>query len=147
MIGIRFKIPNKSDTYISKILKNIGREDNIWYIKEEEILNKMDYLFDKEIYTNSEFKGIISKPHYIVFANIQLYKNNNIKEINNYDDFINSDCSLILFITDSEFVDVYSKEEKFIDFIKQNAIDNEFKDIKIISNESEIRKYFSAYSD
>lgn len=41
-------------------------------------------------------------------------KKKNELSINNYEDFQKSTCILVLFITDNEFVEIYSKEEKYI---------------------------------
>jgi len=150
MKGISFKIENKYDTILDKILKNIDCDSYNWYITEDEIYKeKGNILLTGQLYTNREFKTIIkNEKHYVVFANIQLYFNSSkIKKIATYEDFINSDCQLILLVTDNIFVDIYVKEKKILKQIYQNALKNEFDDIKYITNDNDIRKVFSAYSD
>lgn len=66
-------------------------------------------------------------------------------EINNYSDFLKSDCLLILFITDNEFVEIYAKNEEFIKSIEKNAVENNFSNIEIIQNTTNVKKIFSVY--
>ena len=57
-----------------------------------------------------------------MFANIQIYrKQDEVEDIQIYQDFMNSKCQLALFITDNEFVDIYAKNEEWLNTIYQNA--------------------------
>ena len=63
--------------------------------------------FDKTDYSNNEFQNMIQKKHYPVHLNIQMYyKNSDVNEINNYDQFLISSCQLIIFIVDNVFVEL-----------------------------------------
>lgn len=148
MIGIQFEILNKRDIVLDKILKKLNSTNCIWKILEDEVLNEgSSEFFQQETYLDVEFRTLIkSKVHYPIFLNLQLYKNNsNTIEINNYSDFLKSDCLLILFITDNEFVEIYAKNKEFIKLIEKNAIDNNFSNIKIIKNATDVKRLFSAY--
>ncbi len=150
MKGIRFKIKNEYDNVFYKIFKNIDCNEYAWYIVEDEIYYPAgENYFDKDYYTNSEFQKLIRYGiYYPVFANIQVYrKQDEIENIQIYQDFINSSCQLALFVTDNEFVDIYVKNEKWLNIIYQNAINNNFENIKYIEDDSYIRNKFSAYSD
>ncbi len=105
------------------------------------------FFFNKEIYLGVDFKEIILQIHYPIFLNLQVYFNNNYhnQTIKNYEDFLKCECQLILFITDNEFVEVYSKNKNFLKTIKENAIKNNFIDIVDIENKSDVRGKFSAY--
>lgn len=151
MVGIRFKIKNEYDNIFYKIFKNIKFENYRWDIVEGEIYNLdgKNYL-DKESYSNREFKKLVEYgTYYPVFANIQIYQVQDEREdIQTYEDFISSKCQLILFITDNEFVDIYVKNETWLNIIYQNAINNNFASIKYIEdNKCHVRHEFSAYSD
>ena len=59
----------------------------------------MENFFDKTYYSNNEFQNMIQKEHYPVHLNIQMYyKNSDVNEINNYDQFLISSCQLTIFI-------------------------------------------------
>ena len=154
-IGIKFKILNEYGNYIKQILNNIDSANYIWKIAEDELYvsgNNINngFLFpqEKEILTNTEFMNIISQEsYYTVFVNIKLYEKEDEVSINNYEDFLKSICILVLFITDNEFVEIYSKDENILKVIYENALENEFSDIKYITENDSKRKTFSAYSD
>ncbi len=154
-IGIKFKILNEYGNYIKQILNNIDSANYIWKIAEDEVYvsgNNINngFLFpqEKEILTNTEFMNIISQEsYYTVFVNIKLYEKEDEVSINNYEDFLKSICILVLFITDNEFVEIYSKDENILKVIYENALENEFSDIKYITENDSKRKTFSAYSD
>ena len=139
-IGIKFKIPNEYGNYLKKILNTIDDTKYVWKIWEDEVYitddNKNNgFLFpqEKEIFSNTEFIDIISQEsYYTFFANIKLYEKDDGIAIKNYKDFLKSSCILVLLITDSEFVEVYSKEEKLVKVIYNNAVENEFRDISYI---------------
>lgn len=151
MKGIRFKIENEYDNIFYKIFKNIDFNEYNWNIVEDEIyILGGEFCFEKDCYPNKEFQNIAQfEKYYPVFANIQVYgKVDEVEDIQIYQDFINSKCQLILFITDNEFVDIYSKNEDWLNVIYQNAIENNFSNIRYIEDENfKIRCHFSAYSD
>jgi len=91
-----------------------------------------DFLFERELYSDEEFKKAISNEHYAISVNIQLYQEYDDTFIYNYNDFLNSNCLLILLITDNKFVEIYSKNEKFLNIIYQIAVNKSFSDIEFI---------------
>ncbi len=146
-----FNIPNKWDNYLFQILNGIYSGDYVWKIGEEEdVLGNNGYsFFQKKIYDESSFFNKIKEQHYLIFADIRLYKNSGDMDfkISNYSDFLKSDCLLILFITDNEFVDVYCKDEKLIQIIYHNVLQSGFTNVKLTYSDSNTRKVFSPYSD
>lgn len=150
MLGIKFKIPNIYDISLFKILNNIYIKNYFWKISEDEVLTENNKsFFEENFYTSSIFRNFISKEkYYPIFLNLQLYKeweSLNKNKINNYNEFLNSDCELILFITDNEFVEIYSKNPKYLNTIYDNAIKNNYNNITKIYNLEDVRKNFSSY--
>lgn len=148
MLGIKFKIPNTYDTILNKIFSNIDFQNCIIHIEEEEVLceNNTD-MIKKNEYSSLEFKEIIKgKKYYPIFLYLQIYKSNGQKiEINSYNDFIKSECELVLFITDNEFVEIYSKKMDYLKLIEKNAKQNKFVNVEYINSINSIREKFSAY--
>ena len=149
MIGFKFKIKNEYNIFLERIFQDIDSNKCKWVVNEQEVYAKNgNDVFTQLIYKNSDIKDLMKNMCYIVFLNLQLYKSDgNITEISNYEDFLNSDCILILFITDSEFVDVYSKDSFLFRQIYNNAVKNGFTEIELIDSNVNIRKTFSAYTD
>lgn len=136
MIGIKFKIENKYDKFLFKILNNIDNENNKWEVNYDEVFKRnSEFLFDKNIYSNTDFMNIIRKEeYYIVFIKLKLYNvNDKIDVLNNLDNFKNSPCKLYLKIIDSEFVEIYTKDREILNLVKSNATNYNFKNIEEIS--------------
>ncbi len=150
MIGIQFQIKNEYHTFLSQILKNVETGNCIWKIVEDEVIDHLgNSLFHKDTYSDIEFQNMIERSsYYVIFLNLQLYDQNaKIHPIQNYDDFIHSDCKLILLITDNVFVDIYAKEKQILEVIYENAIHHQFEEIRYIYDMNQVRKRLSAYSD
>lgn len=139
MIGIRFEIPNEWNNYLNLILYNINTENYNWLISDEEIyLEGFVDLFRKSIYDDISFKKIISRnKYYLIVGNIAAFKSLNCKDIYNYEDFQNSDCEILMIIVDSCYIDIYVKNKKILEQIKNNAINNKFRNVEYIKEESE----------
>lgn len=143
MLGIEFKIPNVWGTVLNDILDGIKPEDLIFKLGYEEVfLENNEFLFKEDIYSGLEFSKLIkNKRYYTVFLNLKLYdKNTNSDDdIKNYNDFLNSNCELILIITDCEYVEIYSKDIKYLNIIKENAIKHNFSNIVDINKREDIK--------
>ena len=106
----------------------------------------MENFFDKTYYSNNEFQNMIQKEHYPVHLNIQMYyKNSDVNEINNYDQFLISSCQLIIFIVDNVFVEIYAKNQTILERILKNAVDFDFSNIEYINESLDTYKKFSRY--
>ena len=134
MNKLKFKIPNKYDVFLKKILHNIGNDKMIWIIEDVEIflinngsnLESLN-LFESVEYSNADFKNIIDKTHYAVFAEIKLFdKSESIEEIHLG---INKNYVLKISIIDNIFVEVCSENKELLNIIKTNVIKNKFTDI------------------
>jgi len=117
MIGIELEINGISTDVIRKLFNKINIDLYDFIIYENEIIKKnenVDNVNAKNIFYNNINYSII-------FLNLQLYcKPDKIKTIITYDDFINSNCRLILLITDNRYLEIYFND----DFIKEKIISN-----------------------
>lgn len=117
MIGIELEINGISTDVIRKLFNKINIDLYDFIIYENEIIKKnetVDNVNAKNIFYNNINCSII-------FLNLQLYrKQDKIKTIITYDDFINSNCRLILLITDNRYLEIYFND----DFIKEKIISN-----------------------
>lgn len=144
MIGIRFEIPNSWGNYLGIMLDKVITKNFIWKTFDEEILltNEKD-LFDRDIYDDTNFRNIIlNSKYYIIHGNILAFKSRNFKIIHNYQEFIESDCEILIVIVDSTFVDIYAKENSILKELERNAIRNNFKNIKYIYDDNSKRNIF-----
>lgn len=135
MIGIEFERENAHDNFLNELFYDIDLNNFVVDISEDEVYYNDYNLETDKIYQNGEFKS----GSYILFINLKIYpkNNNNYEEIKSYEDFIKSDCQLIVLINDVVFVEIYFKDE----FLKETILNNLDKkkikyDIKTLSNDS-----------
>ncbi len=145
MVGIKFQIRNEHDVVLDKIFENIDLKNYFLKITNEEVFDeKRNNFFEQQIYTSLKFKNLIKlRKHYPVFLTLQLYKDNkNMVEIQNYDNYLNSHCELLLYIIDNIFVEIYSKNENYLKAIKHNALKNKYVNVQDINDFSKFSLYY-----
>ncbi len=115
--GLSFKILNEQGKYLFDILESISITKYNWQCIDAEVYdNRYENLFNKDTINGEELNRIISKQNYYI-VNIQLEAYEKIedrKEIKLYTDFIKSDCEIMLCIYDSEFCEIYFKNEELL---------------------------------
>jgi len=123
MRGIEFKIPNKYGMFLKDILQGIEDDSSKWIVSYEEVLfDGTTHLFEKDEYSEKEFKDLISSPnYYLVFLNLSRMLPNGEKD-------------LTLIIDDNIFVDVYSNKSYLLEKIKTNCEKNGFEELHEIDN-------------
>lgn len=142
--GISFEIPQITTDTLYKIFSTIDISKYCWYnIKNQtEVWDeslKKDF-FCKEYYSSQDFLKCIQSNYYIVFLKLQAYSlSHNFKNICSYNDFIDSDCQLILLINDCEYVEIYSKDQNVLSAIFQAAINSNYNNIRYITDTNDGR--------
>lgn len=143
MIGIKFEIDNDYNSFLSKILMGISTQHYKWYIPLEEVIDQEGNLFfSKDFYENNKFRRKIRETYYIIHLVCQGFIDTNIIEINQYNDYINSSCNIIISIIDSTIVNIYSKDNKLLKRIEKNAKENKFTNIKYIYKKNNYQDWF-----
>ncbi len=140
MIGIRFEIPNQYGKFLKKIFEEIDLSIYDWNIIDEEVIFLDDFSLEEECYSFNEMKKILEKDMYLIFANFQLMESGKtITEIKTYRDFVDSECSILILIVDSSYVDIYSKDLNIIKRINSNAINEHYENIEYIYENVNLR--------
>ncbi len=144
MIGIRFEIPNDWGNHLKAIFGDVNTSGFNWLVTDEEIyLKGFVELFNKKHYGNAEFEKIISdNEYYLISGNIAAFKSKKYKDIYSYQDFLHSDCEILMVIVDSVFIDLYVKDYNILQKINDNAYKNNFKNIKFICDITDKRNIF-----
>lgn len=141
--GIRVKLPNEYDSFINTVLHGIDMKNYIWRIDEDQVfIGGGDFLFSTDCYNGQDFERISSKPsYYVVFLNLKAFITGDINiEIKGYDDFLKSNCELIILVSDAIYMSIYAKNRNNIETIKFNAQKNNFQDIEYITQENDENK-------
>lgn len=133
--GIEFKINIQHKDILNEILKDISLDDYDFYISEDEVIcnnGKVQMQIpkkgDEKLFENLA----IHIPYYVDFINLRAYKKGQENDqINNYTQFINSECQFIILIVDGQYLEIYAKSDNLIlQFIK-NAVQLKGEEIKI----------------
>lgn len=121
--GLEIIKSNTSPAFIIKLLKNVPLDMYDLYTGEEEMIGNNKNIYFDDVISYSDFKGIVKDEiDLIILLNIQAYPYNSQKEaIRNYQDFINSKCEMILLINDTQYIEVYSKNQDVINQVLENA--------------------------
>lgn len=136
--GIRFEVSQGFTTNcLFKILNCIVNENLNWHIinAQTEIWADADgkEFFSQCEYGNEDFFRLIADNHYAVFAKIQAYvPPYSFYEIHTKEEFMTSDCSLLLLICDNTWCDIYTKDTAMLEKLFENAIDCKFDNVNYI---------------
>lgn len=143
--GISFKIAGTKGKVLCEILKCIGIKRYYWYSINSQAEVWTDYDGEEFLLQNSysgdDFYNLIQMDLFIVFLKLLAYYENDFtNDIHSYDDFVCSNCKLMLLIYDCEYVEIYAKELTVIDAIYMNAKNKGFSDLQYITDKNDNRK-------
>ena len=123
MIGIEFIYKTTYQKVVYELLKGINFDDYNYHIVENEIIveTKDNMRLPSNIIGKCFLNYFNKEDYFINFLNLQIYKKNvEPKTIKTYDDFLSSNCEMILLITDNKFIEFYFKDEKLRNIILEN---------------------------
>lgn len=141
MIGIQFEVPNESGCILKNILNGIDVERYFWKISEDDIYlvpcsKENQFLFTTSSLAGNEFNRKINSSKYlVVFASIwAFFLPDDVCELKTYQDFVDSNCQMVILITDTTIVKILSKNLEVTRQIYRNAIEYKYKKIVYITN-------------
>ena len=145
MRGISFEIPNAYGKYLFEILENIEITEFIWRIGGGEAYyvepNKLEtsLLPTGSIIDGKTLNNIISKKdYYLIFADLKGFtKEEDVREIETYEEFLESNCQFVLLVVDSSWIYIYSKDPTIIKQLHSNAVAAKYENIKYLTDEND----------
>lgn len=152
--GISFEIPNKYGSFLGEILKPFEMTEFIWRIGDEGSYLLKDDKLGEPLFPNEIngmdgllLKGLLEdNEYYLIFADLKAYrKGKNSADIETYEEFLNSDCQLVLLVVDSAFVTLYCKDNEKLESLYHNAKLNGFYNLKYITDENDTRTVLSVW--
>jgi hypothetical protein len=137
-MGLSFEIPNKYGTYLFEIIKPLPYAEFQWLIDDDEIYKIINGEFldeglfhntDNVITGNELYKIATSCSQYLIFVTLRAFnKNENIVPVKNYQEFLDSDCQIILGVYDCSYVMLWCKNNSLIsmmfNYIQEKGFDN-----------------------
>jgi len=153
MRGIELEFDSSINNYLWRILHNIKVNDYIWHItdqsiylewrNEKEFRENNDPLFDKKVLTGMELLRCIDRKYYIMNVTLEAFPiGSQIVKMQNYDDFVNSDCFLFFLCIDRTHVYIYCKDQNVLCNIIVECNGTDILFIKEITNENDNIRFF-----
>lgn len=150
MIGVRFEydVSKIGNRFLHTILNKVDVSKYVWNVNFDDIYlvpcKGNDYLFHSKILEGTVFFESISLAQYVVIqCNLQAFPTmDSVTDLNTYLDYQKSKCQLVVVVTDNRYVGILSKDERTIQQIHKNAIENRFCKISFI-NELDLSMYLS----
>ena len=98
-------------------------------------------------YTGEDLYNRISVKHYyVIFADLKAYKEKtHVQDIATYEDFLNSQCEIVLLIVDSTHVAIYIKDQHVTERLYRKAVHNGYENIAFITDENDLRTTLSLF--
>lgn len=151
--GISFEISNEYGNFLKEILEPIDITLYDWYIGGEESYavenNHLEPLFLQEIYgmEGTTLKHIIEKPNqYLIFLNIKAFtKGKQVVEVSTFEEYVKSDCQLVLIVIDSSYVIIYCKENDKLEQLYRNAVVKGYNKLEYMTNDNDFRTKLSVW--
>ena len=152
--GLTLEIPNKYGSLLGEVLKPIDITTFNWCIGGGESYKVVDNQLDeglfpvgKDIIEGVELKNLLeNNEYYLIFADLKAYPNDDeFFYIKNYEDFMLSNCEIVLLVVDSSFIEIYCKNQEVIELLYKNAIECRFENIKYITDEIDPQKSLIAF--
>lgn len=152
MRGIRFFIPKKYDKYLWRIFELLDCMEYTWFVDQDEVLffDETESKVRNDFFENWSLRGedfvkkIVECNYYIYSVNIQAYPVGALKDnISTYNDFIRSNCEIVLLCVDSKHVDIYSKNQAFTDKVFEMCKQNSLGNAEYITDENDERTRLS----
>ncbi|RLQ90855.1 DUF2691 family protein [Planomicrobium sp. Y74] len=151
--GISFEIPNKYGRWLEEMLKPINIAAFDWQIGSSESYTVIDDRLEEELFSNkgnviegTELKNRVeANQYYIISVDLQAFPKNTVNRVETFEEFIESDCQLVLLVVDCIYVTIYCKNQETIESLNKNAITCGFGDIEYITNENDARTKLSVW--
>ena len=152
--GLTLEIPNKYGSLLGEVLKPIDITTFSWCIGGGEsykvVNNQLDedlFSFDKEIIEGLELKNLLeNNKYYIIFTDLKAYpKGKEFLHIETYEDFMISNCELVLLIVDCSYTTIYCKNQGVIELLYKNAIEFGFENVNYLTDENDAQTSLIAF--
>lgn len=147
--GIQCRIANEHGQILGGILEPIDLAKYVWKLGTSEayVINEKSQFED--FFTDEDYeqgiKGVDlqkrfqSDSYYTIFISLQAFPSELTTVITTYEDFVRSDCEMVILLADCTYLDIYCKNQQLIERLYQHALDLGVTDLHYISQENDDR--------
>ena len=141
--SISFRInPTMSQTILLEIFDGTPIENYFWInvTSQNEVWESIESggsRLTEKFYRGSDFKSALALSHYIIFLKMQAYRSPvEYNNISTFDDFIDSNCELMILVYDCYNVEIYCKDYSVFSKIEKNIRLKNFDKISVFDYKS-----------
>ncbi|GLV64662.1 hypothetical protein Bmyc01_33320 [Bacillus mycoides] len=151
--GIFVDIPNGYDNLLWKVLKPMQISSFDWWVGSEESYlvargGLDDALFPEEpsVVEGLDLKKLVKDNiYYLIFADLKAYpKGEAAVDIETYEEFKESKCEVVVLVVDSQYIQIYAKDQKAIKLMYENAMNQGFY-VEYVTDENDGRTRLSVW--
>ncbi|MGE6596380.1 DUF2691 family protein [Bacillus proteolyticus] len=151
--GIFVDIPNGYDNLLWKVLKPMQISSFDWWVGSEESYlvargGLDDALFPEEpsVMEGLDLKKLVKDNiYYLIFADLKAYpKGEAAVDIETYEEFKESKCEVVVLVVDSQYIQIYAKDQKAIKLMYENAMNQGFY-VEYVTDENDGRTRLSVW--
>ncbi|QIW80128.1 DUF2691 family protein [Bacillus tequilensis] len=149
--GVSFQIPNEYGHFLWRILQPLEITHYKWQTSGESYFVVNGELGDEELFNDYAIvegtnlaNRLKTNQYYTIFVELQAFPlGKTVIQVQTYEEFVDSDCALVLLIADSSYVSIYCKNKNDIEKLYFNALKNFFEDVQFITDENDVRTGFT----
>ena len=152
MIGLQFKVKNEYNNFLLKILASVNVEQYDWDIITDDIIDANNPKDNDGIFNAATIDGqhflhsILKESYYLIFVDLKSFPvGSKHAQIRVFEDFVNSECQIILLCVDSIFIELYCKDQQILETIYKNCLKYGFEDVEFISFENASNRNMIAF--
>jgi len=152
LVGIKFKVPIGYHDHLCKIFDSIDVTNFDWDIITDDIIDPDRTKNISGIFCADTVDGrcllsrITKKSYQLIFADLKAYPvGSEHKTINTFEDYISSDCQIVLLCIDSAYIDFFCKNASVLDTVHKNCLANDYENIEFLSEIEAINHYMTAF--
>lgn len=151
--GVSFELPNEYGSFLGDALKPFDSAAFCWKIGSgetykivEDELGESLFPTGEKVLDGSELKTLLeTSTYYVIFAELQAYPKGKSAKISTYEDFLKSDCELVLLVADSCNVSIYCKDEAKVSLLYTNAQECGFEAVAYLTDVNDTRTRLSVW--
>lgn len=141
--GVSFYTEQQNDDILRQALGGIDVAAYNWFVdsSQNDVWSNGGFgFFHSNVYNGSAFKEAIERNHYVIMLKLQAYyPDAEYDRIDTYDEFLNSNCRILLLICDAHFVDIYCKDIGITQALFDRANLLQYRDVEYITDENDGR--------
>lgn len=130
---------------LKEILEILNAQNFFWIIGDSDIIseNRSENILTRGEYSGSDVLDILNQKVFYVFSELVAFKTSGNLIPTTYNDYLNSDCEIAIFVVDCIGYSIYVKDKNLFHTLQLSLSKKECKRYKVLSNEEELNFHFS----